>query len=272
MYLFRQPRRLINEDSGVQSAVINGELVDNFTNTLSELMGERTFDEWVALMSYGGFAAAHLLCAGYNSILFCTSYDSNENNELTDVSNNHDIVSDTGTHMIPIIWKRMGCAGDLYVTKPKSRPDSIFEKAYRHYNVDFSGVDDYYHIDSPNPYKVNAHPEDMFDAVVLLTPKRISALNNKFKIEDVKKDFAKFCKPNFDLITFFEPDCDITFTGKKSPKTKRVVSFTAPQVNTHNTLQWHTYYEDNKKIVERPVGSGNLSNFYAKVVKQFRIY
>lgn len=276
MYLFRQPRRLINGESGVnvQSAIINGKLVRDFTERLSELMGERKFEEWVALMTYGGYAAAHILCAGYNRILFCTSYDSNENDELTDTSDNYNISGDTGAHMIPIIWNRMGCAGDMYVTKPYGRPDSIFEKAYKDFPIYFTRVDDYYHIDSPKPYKVSSHPEDLFDAVVLLTPKRISSLNNKFKVEDVKKDFAKFCKPNFDLITLFEPDCGITLVGEKNPRTRSVIHFTAPQVvsNFDDSLYSTHIDENGVKIISRPLGSKNLSNFYAKVVKQFRIF
>lgn len=274
MYLFPQPMRL-NEDGGVNSGYIHGDAIDTFTNQLSETMGERDFEEWVALLTYGGQAAAHLLCAGYNNILFCTSYDSNESEALTDGRDaKWDIKGDTGAHMLPIVWKRMNCAGNFFVTMPK-RPRSVFEKAYESLGVQTITVDDYYHIDHPKPVKLRAHPSDGFDAVVLLTPKRISARNRKFNVEEVKKDFAKYCKPDFDLITFFEPDNGITLVGEKKVKTAQTIRFTSAQINParfEQNLRQEKMDVTGAIQVVQSIGYFNLRRFYNKVVQQFRIF
>lgn len=273
MYLFPQPTRL-TENRGVTSAYINGDAIDEFVDRLNKSMGNRRFEEWIALLTFGGQVAAHILCAGYKNILVCTSYDNNDSGILTDADDDYNITGQEGVHMFPIIWKRMNIAGNIYVTMPPHTP-SVFEKGYKEFNVPTIPVDQHYYIDYPHKYKLKAAPVDKFDAVVLLTPKRISAVNQKFKIEEVRKDFADYCKEDFDIITFFEPDCGISIIGSKKSKIRDILSFTSSQINpaTYESKLKRTVTDvTGTKSVVQAVGYFNLRRFYNAVVNRFRIY
>lgn len=272
MYLFPQPREFV--EKGLLSKYIHGETITEFTEELSAAMGKRSFEEWVALLSYGGQVAAHITCSKYKNILVCTSYDSSKSSVITDTNDNYNISSDAGTHMFPIVWKRMECAGNVYVTKP-SVTSSIFEKGYEALGVKTIRVDDYYHIDHPKPFNLINAPQEKFDAVILLTPKRINNNNKKFKTEEVKKDFAKYCTTDFEIITLFAPDCDIQIVGSKKKKTSDVIQFTSSQINPNNyenKFREVKFDVTGKRHVIQSVGYFNLQRFYNKVVNQFRIF
>jgi hypothetical protein len=272
MYLFPQPREFV--EKGLLSKYIHGESITEFTEELSAAMGRRSFEEWVSLLSYGGQVAAHITCSKYENILVCTSYDNSKSTVITDKNDKYNISSDAGTHMFPIVWKRMECAGNVYVTKP-SVTSSIFEKGYEALGVKTLRVDDYYHIDHPRPYNIINAPVAKFDAVVLLTPKKINPNNNKFKITEIKKDFARYCKEDFDIITLFEPDYNTQIVGSKKKKTSDVIKFTSAQINPNN---YEDKYRDikydvtGKRHVVQSIGYFNLQRFYNKVVNQFRIF
>ena len=272
MYLFPQPREFT--EKGLRSKYIHSQSITEFTEELSAAMGKRSFEEWVALLTYGGQTAAHITCAKYNNILVCTSFDSTKSSVITDKNDNYNISSDAGTHMFPIVWKRMECAGNIYVTKPSSG-NSLFERGYEALDVRTIRVDDYYHIDHPQPYNLTGAPSDKFDAVVILTPKKINPNNRKFKIAEVRKDFARYCKEDFDIITLFEPDCDTTIIGTKKKKTSEVIQLTSSQINPNDYEEKYReikYDVTGKRQVIQSVGYFNLQRFYNKVVNQFRIF
>jgi hypothetical protein len=276
MYLFPQPTRLT--DRGVQSKHIFGEAIDEFIDTLSEAMNHksnRMFEDYVALTTFGSQIASHMVLAGYSNILVCTSFEHNTETILVDGDDRKNVSEVVGAHMFPLVWKRLNCEGTVSITRPRSAKASVFDKAYDALGVISVPCDEYYYLDNPAPMRLDRTETPKYDAVVIIEPRRINPSNRKFRIEEIKKDFASHCTSDFDIITLFAPGSGVQILGSKSRKTKEIINKAAAHVHPvkfeENLSKNLSKDVTGRTQITQPIGYFNLRRFYNKVVKQFRI-
>ena len=152
------------------------------------------YADFVTLVTDASIIDGLITCGGYNNILVVTSFEDKNYERIRD--KNYRPVLSAGDHLLPIVHSKCQSDGNIYVTMPKNA-DNYMKPIYDKYEVNMLPVDSYFKLDADFKIKTDVQ----FDCVVLLGCE--SYKKGKFKIADIKKKFARYCIPNFDLIDVY---------------------------------------------------------------------
>lgn len=167
------------------------EILDGIRSKFTALGETLRYRDITALITDAASIDAMLAVSGYNNILVVTSYQKSEYPSLTTEDNTP--VKSAGDHLLPIVHKLNESIGNMYVATPRNSSD-LMTKLYDQYAIPKVTIDSEYKLDVP----VTIQSDIKFDAVVLLGCGAYKKGN--FAAKDIKKNFSKYCTPEFDLI------------------------------------------------------------------------
>lgn len=198
-------------------------LISSFNNKRVE------YNDFVTLVTDASLLDGLLTSTGYQNILVVTSFEDSKYDRLRD--RNYRAVKSAGDHLLPFVHKINESDGNMVVTMPVGA-DNYMRPLIDEMGIDTIDIDSYWRIDQDFKIKTDVK----FDAVVLLGCE--ASISGKYKANDIKAKFAKYCTGNFDLIDVNRNTQRAltggTFTGIEE-HIKRMIDC----VNTPNKLYYH---------------------------------
>lgn len=193
MLLYRtQPRNATQNN--IIHAMTKKELMNDLGLISSINNKSLEYADFVTLVTDASIVDGLITCGGYSNILVVTSFDDKDYERIRD--RNYRPVLSAGDHLLPIVHSKNESFGNMYVTVTKNA-DNYMKPIYDKYEVNTIETDYYFKLDTDFKIKTDV----TFDCVVLLGSE--SNKKGKYKISDIKKKFAKYCIPNFDLIDVY---------------------------------------------------------------------
>jgi len=193
MILYRtQP--INTTQSNITHALTKKELMNDLGMISSINNKSIEYADFVTLVTDASIVDGLLTSAGYGNILVVTSFEDKNYEKIRD--RNYRPVLSAGDHLLPVVHTKNQSQGNIYVTMTKNA-DNYMKPIYDKYDINTLDVDSYFRIDGDFRIKTDI----LFDCVVLLGCE--SYKKGKFKSSDIKKKFAKYCNPDFDLVDVY---------------------------------------------------------------------
>ena len=168
---------------------------------------DNTLFRAVSSMYTGGcIYDAFIACRGYKNVLVIPSWtdkpDDRHPNRLTlNQENSYLPYGGSGIASFPLIHAYNQTHGKVTVATVRNNL-SFFDFMYKAVaansdNLFIARCDDHYTLGEDN-YRIKGHPEEKYDAVILIDVPD----GSKFKASELKKDFAHLCVEGYELVQF----------------------------------------------------------------------
>ena len=175
------------------------------------------FNDVTSLVTDASLVDGMIASGGYQNILVVPSFENGDYVRLRD--RQYRPVRSAGDHLLPIVHALNETQGNLYVAQPKI--GNIFNELYEKYDVSLIHVDSWFRVDSS--FDINIDERMKFDCVVLLGNEGYK--RGKFNAQAVKKKFARYCTPEFDMIDVYRGNLR-ELTGGSKPLDNHIANLT----------------------------------------------
>lgn len=247
----------------------------NFGTTLRMEMQDNKETNSQALMSMylgGSIYDAFVAIRGYKNVLVIPSWNDGNSRLVMNRENSYLPYSGSGIHSFPIIHKYNETDGVLNIATV-SNAISFFDYMYKHManlsdNIRILRADDYYVLGKDN-YKIKGHPEEKYDAVILMDVPHYK--NEMFSASAIKEDFAPLCTEDFDLVEFNTSPQLVRIRGQKNTNSdiSKLLSIITPDVlkKEHTNLT-----KDGVVEVARTVSMNSFRQQINELKEKIRVY